>query len=147
MAEAVNYRERNKMIVAAHKSGVKATDLARQHDVCVPRIYEIIRAAKYLPAREARAAKLEAEKKARRDEEARALEARLRSGNLDAITIDDAEMSFRSTNALSRAGFKTMGEVARATDHELLRIQCLGRKSLQEIRYTVSRLLRGAAHD
>lgn len=50
------------------------------------------------------------------------------------IPVDELIMSGRSTNALSRAGILTLGELCSKSDQALLALDGLGKKSLAEIR-------------
>ena len=49
------------------------------------------------------------------------------------ILIQDSGLSIRSINALSRAGFYTMGQVCRATIPHLSRVENFGRKGVNEL--------------
>jgi hypothetical protein len=57
---------------------------------------------------------------------------------------DDLRLSTRARNALTAAGFKTILQVKRAPDRELLKIFNFGRTSLNETRFVVAQF--EAAH-
>ena len=48
--------------------------------------------------------------------------------------LADCELSSRTFNALTRAGYKTIGEVAALSNYSLLSIPAFGYRCLQEIR-------------
>jgi len=50
------------------------------------------------------------------------------------IKIDTFELSTRSRNALNYEGLKTLGDLCRYTESDLLRIQNFGRHSLDEVK-------------
>lgn len=60
------------------------------------------------------------------------------------IYIQDADLSVRSTNALTRAGLQTLGDVAGRTDLALLQIPDFGRHNLAELRQTIEKLINRA---
>lgn len=47
--------------------------------------------------------------------------------------IDDMELSVRTSNALEKAGFKTIGDVVCKKKSEMIRCNHLGRKSIEEL--------------
>lgn len=54
-------------------------------------------------------------------------------------TIYEIDLPNRALHALENANIKTVKEIARAKDEELLRVKSLGRKSLEEIRAAIAR--------
>ncbi|RME85275.1 MAG: DNA-directed RNA polymerase subunit alpha, partial [Zetaproteobacteria bacterium] len=56
-----------------------------------------------------------------------------------ARSIDDLEMSWRTSNTLKAQGIMTVGELVRHTPQELLRTPNFGRKSLAEIEEALAR--------
>lgn len=50
-----------------------------------------------------------------------------------ALTIDDLELSARSSNCLKRAGIETVGELVQKDTSELIKIKNFGKKSADEI--------------
>ncbi len=55
------------------------------------------------------------------------------------IPIEELELSVRSNNCLLISSpYRTVGEIAEATDDDLLRIPNLGRRSLREIREMIA---------
>ncbi|MFW6386562.1 MAG: DNA-directed RNA polymerase subunit alpha [Bacillota bacterium] len=48
-------------------------------------------------------------------------------------TIEELELSVRSSNCLKRAGINTVGELVEKTEDDLMKVRNLGKKSLQEI--------------
>ncbi len=48
-------------------------------------------------------------------------------------TIEELELSVRSSNCLKRAGINTVGELNSKTEEDLMKVRNLGKKSLQEI--------------
>lgn len=57
---------------------------------------------------------------------------------LASVGINDAEFSVRTVNALQRSGrYKTLLDLDRDTDDNLMRIPHLGRKSIREIREVI----------
>jgi len=49
-------------------------------------------------------------------------------------TIEELELSVRSSNCLKRAGINTVGELIERTEDDLMKVRNLGKKSLQEIK-------------
>jgi DNA-directed RNA polymerase subunit alpha len=49
-------------------------------------------------------------------------------------TIEELELSVRSSNCLKRAGINTVGELINKTEDDLMKVRNLGKKSLVEIR-------------
>ncbi|MEJ6949555.1 DNA-directed RNA polymerase subunit alpha [Natronospora cellulosivora (SeqCode)] len=49
-------------------------------------------------------------------------------------TIEELELSVRSSNCLKRAGINTVGELTSKTEDDLMKVRNLGKKSLVEIR-------------
>lgn len=49
-------------------------------------------------------------------------------------SVDDLELSVRSSNCLDNAGIKTVGQLIALTEGDLLRLRYFGRKSLDEIK-------------
>ena len=49
------------------------------------------------------------------------------------VLVETAGMSQRTTNALMRAGYVTLQSVMECSERELLNIECLGRKGLNEL--------------
>jgi hypothetical protein len=54
--------------------------------------------------------------------------------------IEELELSVRTDNCLRSAGIKTMRELVQKTEEELLRIKNFGRKSLLDVKYSLSEL-------
>lgn len=52
----------------------------------------------------------------------------------ETISIEDLDLSVRSTNCLRRAGIHTVEQLCRKTEDDMMRIRNLGRKSLEEIK-------------
>ncbi len=50
------------------------------------------------------------------------------------ITIEELELSVRSSNCLKRAGINTVGELISKSEEDLMKVRNLGKKSLQEIK-------------
>jgi DNA-directed RNA polymerase subunit alpha len=48
--------------------------------------------------------------------------------------VDELELTVRSYNCLKNANIRTLGELARKTESELLKSKTFGRKSLNEIK-------------
>lgn len=48
--------------------------------------------------------------------------------------IDGLELTVRPANCLKSEGIKTIGDLLKSTDHDLLKIPNLGRKGIEEIR-------------
>ena len=49
-------------------------------------------------------------------------------------TIEELELSVRSSNCLKRAGINDVGELVEKTEDDLMNVRNLGKKSLQEIK-------------
>ncbi|HLV10327.1 MAG TPA: DNA-directed RNA polymerase subunit alpha [Halanaerobiales bacterium] len=56
------------------------------------------------------------------------------------ITIEELELSVRSSNCLKRAGINTVGELISKTEEDLMKVRNLGKKSLQEIKEKLAEL-------
>ena len=54
--------------------------------------------------------------------------------------IDELELSIRSYNCLKRAGIKTVEELCRLDDEDLMQIRNMGRKSMEEIKQKIAEL-------
>jgi len=64
--------------------------------------------------------------------------------DLRSMTIDTAPIPNRARNALSMEGrYKTLADIERAPDEELMRIRRLGLKSIVETRRIIERLKSG----
>lgn len=50
------------------------------------------------------------------------------------LPIEDLDLSFRSFNALKRAGINTIGDLTAKSEEEMLKVRNLGRKSLDEVK-------------
>ncbi|MFW6034958.1 MAG: DNA-directed RNA polymerase subunit alpha [Halothermotrichaceae bacterium] len=55
-------------------------------------------------------------------------------------TIEELELSVRSSNCLKRAGINTVGELVNKTEDDLMKVRNLGKKSLQEIKKKLAEL-------
>jgi DNA-directed RNA polymerase subunit alpha len=55
-------------------------------------------------------------------------------------TIEELDLSVRSSNCLKRAGLDTLEELVNTTEEELMQIRNLGKKSLQEIKAKLAEL-------
>ncbi|MFW6264500.1 MAG: DNA-directed RNA polymerase subunit alpha [Bacillota bacterium] len=55
-------------------------------------------------------------------------------------TIEELELSVRSSNCLKRAGINTVGELTSKTEEDLIKVRNLGKKSLVEIREKLKEL-------
>ncbi|GAB6099873.1 DNA-directed RNA polymerase subunit alpha [Halanaerocella petrolearia] len=55
-------------------------------------------------------------------------------------TIEELDLSVRSSNCLKRAGIDTVEELTSTTENELMQIRNLGKKSLQEIKAKLAEL-------
>lgn len=49
------------------------------------------------------------------------------------MTVEDLDLSVRSTNCLRRVGIETVGDITSKTEDEMIKIRNLGKKSLDEI--------------
>ncbi|MBO7375830.1 MAG: DNA-directed RNA polymerase subunit alpha [Clostridia bacterium] len=52
---------------------------------------------------------------------------------INEMTVEDLDLSVRSTNCLRRAGIETVGDMVSKTEDELIKIRHLGKKCLEEI--------------
>ena len=55
-------------------------------------------------------------------------------------TIEELDLSVRSSNCLKRAGINTVEELTNKTEDDLMKVRNLGKKSLQEIKDKVDEL-------
>ncbi|AZR74745.1 DNA-directed RNA polymerase subunit alpha [Anoxybacter fermentans] len=55
-------------------------------------------------------------------------------------TIEELELSVRSSNCLKRAGINTVEELVQKTEEDLMKVRNLGKKSLQEIKEKLAEL-------
>jgi DNA-directed RNA polymerase alpha subunit len=62
---------------------------------------------------------------------------------LSQVKIEDCELSVRTARVLQENGYLTLGEVAEASDGQLLGLPQFGRRSLREIRDTIERFDKG----
>ena len=53
--------------------------------------------------------------------------------------VDELELTVRSYNCLKNANIRTLGELARKTEPELLKSKAFGRKSLNELKEVLSK--------
>lgn len=51
-----------------------------------------------------------------------------------ALSIDDLDLSVRSSNCLRRAGINTVEELCQKTEEDMMKVRNLGRKSLDEVK-------------
>jgi DNA-directed RNA polymerase subunit alpha len=56
-----------------------------------------------------------------------------RMGALLRTPIDDLELSVRSVNSLKNSNIRTLGDLVRQTESQILQVKNFGKKSLQEI--------------
>ena len=49
------------------------------------------------------------------------------------MSIEDLELSVRSSNCLRRAGINTVEELTNRTPEDMMKVRNLGRKSLEEV--------------
>jgi hypothetical protein len=68
------------------------------------------------------------------DVRAAASEAAASRSDLLSRAVEGLEISVRTTNCLRNAEIKYLGQLVQKSEHEMLRVQDFGRKSLQEIR-------------
>ena len=54
-------------------------------------------------------------------------------GALLRTPIDDLELSVRSVNSLKNSNIRTLGDLVRQTESQILQVKNFGKKSLQEI--------------
>lgn len=62
----------------------------------------------------------------------------IREDSQRAISVEDLDLSVRSTNCLRRAGIGTIDDLCRRTEDDMMKIRNLGRKSLDEIKKKLS---------
>lgn len=63
----------------------------------------------------------------------------------DDITIEELDLSVRAFNCLKRAGIDTVGQLRTMTDEDFAHVRNLGKKSTQEIREKLAKLLAASA--
>jgi len=56
------------------------------------------------------------------------------SAGPSAMSIDDLDLSVRSSNCLRRAGINTVEELCQKTEEDMMKVRNLGRKSLDEVK-------------
>ncbi|MBQ1954214.1 MAG: DNA-directed RNA polymerase subunit alpha [Clostridia bacterium] len=56
-----------------------------------------------------------------------------KSAAIDAMTIEELDLSVRSFNCLKRANINTVGELVNCSEEDMMRVRNLGRKSLEEV--------------
>lgn len=56
------------------------------------------------------------------------------------LSIDDLDLSVRSSNCLRRAGINTVEELCQKTEEDMMKVRNLGRKSLDEVKKKLSDL-------
>lgn len=56
------------------------------------------------------------------------------SGGPGSLSIDDLDLSVRSSNCLRRAGINTVEELCQKTEEDMMKVRNLGRKSLDEVK-------------
>lgn len=64
----------------------------------------------------------------------------IRTANPDDVTIEKLNLSVRSYNCLSRVGVCTLADILSMSEHELLCVRNLGRKSFDEIASVIASL-------
>jgi DNA-directed RNA polymerase subunit alpha len=55
-------------------------------------------------------------------------------------SVEELEVSLRTHNCLKNANIRTIGELVRKTEAEMLRAKCFGRKSLNEIKEVLANM-------
>jgi DNA-directed RNA polymerase subunit alpha len=55
-------------------------------------------------------------------------------------SLDELELSVATSNALAEGGVRTIGELCRRTETEVLKLRNIGRKGLREIKEILSAL-------
>ncbi|MEW5932922.1 MAG: DNA-directed RNA polymerase subunit alpha [Bacillota bacterium] len=60
--------------------------------------------------------------------------------HLLSMPIEELYLSVRSYNCLKRAGINTVGELVEKTDHDMIKVRNLGKKSLDEVREKLASL-------
>jgi len=58
----------------------------------------------------------------------------IRDSRILDTTIEELELSVRSSNCLKRAGINTVGELINKSEEDLMKVRNLGKKSLEEIK-------------
>ena len=54
-------------------------------------------------------------------------------GDVNNVALEDLELSMRSYNCLKRWGIKTLGDLTKMTEYDLMKVRNLGRKSYNEV--------------
>ena len=54
-------------------------------------------------------------------------------GDVNNVTLEELELSVRSYNCLKRRGIKTLGDLTKMTEYDLMKVRNLGRKSYNEV--------------
>ena len=62
-------------------------------------------------------------------------------------TIEELDLSVRSYNCLKRAGINTVYDLTEKTEHEMMKVRNLGRKSLEEVKVKLTDLGLGLKND
>ena len=55
-------------------------------------------------------------------------------------SVEELELSRRTHNCLHNANIRTIGELVRKTEAEMLHTKCFGRKSIDEIKEALARM-------
>jgi|HubBroStandDraft_1064217.scaffolds.fasta_scaffold650834_2 DNA-directed RNA polymerase subunit alpha len=55
-------------------------------------------------------------------------------------SVEELELSLRAHNCLHNANIRTIGELVKKTEAEMLHTKCFGRKSLDEIKEALARM-------
>ena len=56
------------------------------------------------------------------------------------MTIEELDLSVRSSNCLKRAGIQTVQELASKTEDDMIKVRNLGKKSLKEVKEKLNEL-------
>ena len=56
------------------------------------------------------------------------------------MTIEELDLSVRSSNCLKRAGINTVEELIQRNEEDMMRVRNLGRKSLEEVQQKLAML-------